>query len=114
MSDDYLKDLLKTHSQRFDDKPWLYFYFEGRICMTCVKGYEIKVLFSNRYYIGTLDGDGLPMCRLSEEYYKSNDAAQKALDDNSYTPRLSVENKYCSGGRSCLFIAADPQSYAMS
>jgi len=68
----------------------------------CMKGYTIKVLSANGYYIGTLDEDGVPMCRLSVEYYKTRADAQKALDDNSFTRRSGVEIDFCTQGKPCF------------
>lgn len=71
--------------------------------MKCSQGYEIKVLKSNAgYYLGTVSEEGLPNCRLSEEYYPNEDAAKNALDNGFYTERESVENLYCNGFISCV------------
>lgn len=67
--------------------------------MKCKKGYELKVLSGNLagYYIGTVDEEG-PYCRLSEEYYKSRDIAQQALDTRAFTVRNAMKVAFCSGG----------------
>lgn len=67
--------------------------------MKCKKGYELKVLSGNLagYYIGTVDEEG-PYYRLSEEYYKSRDIAQQALDTRAFTVRNAMEVAFCSGG----------------
>jgi len=70
--------------------------------LTCVKGLEIKVLKSNMYYIGTLDEDDAPVCRLSAEYYKTSDEARQALDEMSFTRRTGVEIVFCSNGVPCF------------
>jgi len=70
--------------------------------MVCIKGYEVKVLLANSYYIGTLDHDGMPMCRISAEYFKTSAEAQKALDNNSFTRRSGVEIEFCSQGKPCF------------
>jgi len=69
---------------------------------TCIQGYEVKVLSAGGFYIGTMDEDGMPMCRLSVEYYKKREDAQKALDDNSFTRRSGVEIQFCSQGKPCF------------
>lgn len=49
----------------------------------------LEVLRSNAgYYIGTLDDDGAPNTRDSVEYYPTAEAAQEALDNGTYTPRM--------------------------
>jgi hypothetical protein len=64
----------------------------------CVKNCEIKVLRSNAgYYIGTLDEDGFPNCRLSEEYFNTPEEAKAALDTKSFTERIALENEFCRG-----------------
>jgi hypothetical protein len=70
--------------------------------MNCIKGYKIQVLSGNGYYIGTLDNEGLPMCRLSEEYYKKRADAESALNDGTFTQRNCVENDFCSDGQPCI------------
>jgi len=70
--------------------------------ITCIKGYSVKVLSANSYYIGTLDKDGMPMCRLSANYYKTREDAQKALDENSFTRNNGVEIDFCSQGKPCF------------
>lgn len=46
---------------------------------------ELTVLHSNAgYYIGTYDEEG-PVSRESEEYYRTREAAQYALDNNEFT-----------------------------
>jgi hypothetical protein len=71
--------------------------------MTCINGYKVQVLSSvNGYYIGTLDEERMPMCRLTADYFKSRAEAQKALDENSFTRRSGVEIEFCSKGKPCL------------
>ena len=67
--------------------------------MECRKGYELKVLIGSMagYYIGTEDAEG-PYCRLSEEYYKSRQLAQQALDTRAFTVRNAVEVVFCNAG----------------
>ena len=70
--------------------------------MTCINGYKVQVLSANSFYIGTLNEDGMPMCRISAEYYKKRDEAQKALDENSFTRRTGCEIEFCSRGKPCF------------
>lgn len=70
--------------------------------MECKQGFEVKALKSNMAYIGTLDEDGAPNCRCSEEYFKNIADAQKALDGGNFTPRWCMENNYCNKGDGCF------------
>ena len=70
--------------------------------MNCLKGHEIQVLRSYAYYIGTLDAEGLPMCRISEDYYQTKESAQEALDKGSYRHRNCLENSFCTKGLPCF------------
>jgi len=64
----------------------------------CKRGYNVEVLRSNAgYYIGTLDEEGFPNCRLSEEYYKTSEKAEKALENRMFTERESEEIMFCNG-----------------
>ncbi len=66
----------------------------------CKKGFEVKVLCSNFHYIGTLDKDGTPNCRISA-YYKNAELAQHDLHFQTFTHRLCCENDFCSGELGC-------------
>lgn len=66
----------------------------------CKKGFEVKVLCSNLYYIGTLDEEGMPNCRISV-YYKNAELAQHALLFPTFTRRHCMENDFCSGESGC-------------
>ena len=71
---------------------------DARKC--CVAGKEIQVVKSYAgYYIGTWE-DG-PNCRLSVEYFKSEEEAEEALKNGRFTPRICEENLFCAGGK-CL------------
>jgi len=73
-----------------------------RIDVMCNKGFDIKVLKSNAgCYIGTLDHDGSPYCRLTD-YFESERAAQAALDSGNAVIRKAVEIEYCSKNNRCL------------
>ena len=78
---------------------------ERMVGMVCIKGYEVKVLSANSYYIGTLSNDGMPMCRLSADYFRTKAEAQKALDSNSFTCRNGVEIEFCSQDKPCFHYA---------
>lgn len=71
--------------------------------MKCKKGYTVQVLSGNLagFYIGTVDEDGFPYCRLSEEYYPTREAGTDSLKKQSYTIRRCVENEFCSGNGDC-------------
>lgn len=69
---------------------------EGLICR---KGYEIKALKSGAgYYLGTVDEDGLPYCRISIEYAKTEEEAKKLLCDRTY----AMEVQFCNEGKGCF------------
>jgi len=70
--------------------------------ITCSQGHTVEVLSANGYYIGTLDEYGMPMCKLSVEYYKTIEDAQKALDEKSFTRRNGAEIDFCSQGKPCF------------
>lgn len=70
--------------------------------MKCVKGCTIEVLHSGAgYYLGTLDEEGLPNCRISTNYVKSREEDGKLFPD-----RNSMENMYCCNGVGCLNVRA--------
>lgn len=73
--------------------------------MICTEGNKVEVLQSTKgYYIGTRDiyYDEGPYCRISEEYYSSQELAEEALSSKSYTERACVENSLCNGGHGCI------------
>jgi hypothetical protein len=71
--------------------------------MTCINGYKLEVLSSAAgYYIGTLEDNRIPMCRISAGYYKSYEEVQEALEENTFTRRNSVEIAFCSKGQPCF------------
>lgn len=66
--------------------------------MKCKKGYEIKCLKSAAgYYIGTLDNDGFPNCRISG-YFKE-EVEPKVF---RMTRMDAMENQFCHGYSSCI------------
>ena len=68
--------------------------------MKCIKGYEVKPLKSAAgYYIGTLDNEGFPNCRISYGYAESEEAAKLLLLDRQIG---CIENEACNGGAGCF------------
>lgn len=67
--------------------------------MNCRKGYELKPYKSAAgWYVGTRDEDGCPYCRISEQYYKTQDDCQRAMNAKTYIVRQSFETDACCGG----------------
>lgn len=66
----------------------------------CKRGFTIQVLRSGAgYYLGTLDKDGCPYCRISTGYSKTYDDALKELKcDRTY----ASETLWCNGGTGCF------------
>ena len=64
----------------------------------CKKGYEVKPFkcFSG-WYLGTMDPEGGPNCRLSQSYAKTAKEAEK-LDLMRCN---AMENQFCAGGEGC-------------
>lgn len=68
--------------------------------MKCKKGYEIQVLKSAAgFYLGTLDEDGLPNCRISSAY-ATNEEDAKTLPMTRQTG--CIENEFCNSGTGCF------------
>lgn len=79
--------------------------------MKCVRNSEVKIMKSGAgYYLGTEFFDRytnamLPWCRLSEQYWRTAEEAQKALLENDFTERKCIENIFCLKSccsKSCL------------
>lgn len=69
--------------------------------MKCIKGYEVGPQRSAAgYYMGTVDEDGLPNCRISTEYAKTAEQA-KELPLNRQN---CDENRFCNGCGRCFPI----------
>ena len=67
--------------------------------MKCVKGYEVEPLRSAAgYYMGTLDEDGCPNCRLSSTYAKTAEQAKSLPLDR----QNAMENAFCNGCGRCF------------
>lgn len=70
--------------------------------MKCMRGYDVKPLKSAAgYYIGTLDEDGFPNCRISSEYAKTEEEACSLLLDRQTN---CIENDFCNGGKGCFLV----------
>lgn len=65
----------------------------------CKRGLVVKPLRSAAgYYIGTLDEEGFPNCRISNQYAKTaKDAESLALDRQT-----AEENVFCNGCGKCF------------
>jgi hypothetical protein len=74
--------------------------------MKCFQGLEIEVLKSSAgFYIGTIDDEGFPYCRLGMEYYYTKLGAFNDLMNLSFTCRYwADEVAACSDGK-CLINA---------
>lgn len=71
--------------------------------MKCKKGYEVKPLKSAAgWYVGTLDPEGFPNCRITTKYAKSEEDARNLL----FLDRQigCVENEFCNGGSGCFNV----------
>ena len=65
----------------------------------CKKGFEVQAMRSAAgYYLGTRDGEGFPQCRISTEYAKTAEQAEKILIPDRQN---AMENCYCNGGCGC-------------
>lgn len=52
------------------------------------ENFELQVLQSAAgYYLGTLDKDGLPYSRESQQYFPDEDTARKALETGTFIQR---------------------------
>ena len=70
--------------------------------MKCVKGYEVQPLRSAAgYYMGTLDDEGFPNCRLSSGYAKTAEKA-KELPLDRQGGYMAPENEFCNGCGRCF------------
>jgi hypothetical protein len=56
----------------------------------CGKALQIRVMRTAAgWYIGTANDDGTPCSRESNEYFRSQDAAQDALDTGNWTQKIN-------------------------
>lgn len=69
---------------------------------TCRRGHEIQVLKSGAgYYIGTVDEEGFPYCRISAGYSKTAEGCKDLVEDRAY----AMEIWFCNGNKGCLNCA---------
>ena len=71
--------------------------------MKCKKGYEIKCFKSAAgYYLGTVDEEGFPNCRISGYFEKPVEFNKSKI---CYLTRMdAMENQFCHGYTSCLNV----------
>lgn len=69
--------------------------------MKCIKGFEVQALKSAAgYYIGTVDSDGFPNCRITSDYAKTEEEAKYLLPLDRQTG--CIENEFCNKGKGCF------------
>ena len=67
--------------------------------MKCAKGYEIKPLKSAAgWYLGTVDVNGFPNCRLTSNYAPTKEDALRLFMDR----QMASENEFCNDGCGCI------------
>ncbi len=60
----------------------------GKLAQTAGRSFPLQVCRSAAgFYIGTLDEDGLPCSRESQEYWRREEQAQAALDHRLWTQK---------------------------
>ena len=73
--------------------------------MKCVRGFKVEALKSAAgWYIGTVDENGFPNCRISISYYGSKEEAEKMIKEG-FAIKDYGENEFCfkmAGGVSCF------------
>lgn len=68
--------------------------------MKCKKGYEVKPLRCGAgWYVGTLDNEGYPNCRITTEYAASEELAKLLILDRQIG---CMENEFCNYGKGCF------------
>lgn len=68
--------------------------------MICRKGYEVKPLRSAcGWYMGTVTEEGYPNCRISTQYAKTEQDAEKLPLDRQTS---CIENEFCNCGKGCF------------
>ena len=66
---------------------------------TCKKGLKVEPLRSAAgYYMGTVDEEGFPNCKLSSAYAKTAKDAEKLSLDR----QIADENVFCNGCGNCF------------
>lgn len=68
--------------------------------MKCYRGYEVQPLKtpSGLWYMGTVNEEGLPNCRISTGYAKTKEAAKELPLDRQDV----MENVFCNGYGHCF------------
>lgn len=67
--------------------------------MKCIKGFDVQVLHSpNGFYMGAVDCDGNPICRLSSKHERSREKAKSLVLDR----QGDKENIQCNGCGKCF------------
>lgn len=67
--------------------------------MKCKEGYEVQALRSAAgYYLGTLDEDQCPNCRISNRYTRTAKEAENLIADRMH----AGENVFCNGNGNCF------------
>lgn len=67
--------------------------------MKCIKGYEVEPQRSAAgYYMGTVDEEGFPNCRISTGYAKTAGQARELPLDR----QNCEENRFCNGCGMCF------------
>lgn len=70
--------------------------------MKCKKGYEVKPMKSPAgWYMGTVDENGCPNCRISRQYAKTEELAEKLPLDRQTN---CMENDFCNSNGNCFKI----------
>ena len=68
--------------------------------MKCKRGFDVKPIRSAAgYYIGTLDNEGFPNCRISSEYAETEESAVMLPLDRQIG---CMENEFCNEGKGCF------------
>jgi hypothetical protein len=76
----------------------------------CRNNKKVQVLESGAgFYIGTLDEDGCPYCRISTTYYETSEQAQSALNSREFIERECAENIFCNGTIGMCFVSYMPK-----
>jgi len=70
--------------------------------LVCKKGYTIQALKSAAgWYLGTVDDQGFPNCRISTGYAETEDDAVNLEMDRQVG---CIENEYCNKGTGCFVV----------
>lgn len=67
--------------------------------MKCIKGYEVEPQRSGAgYYMGTVNEEQMPNCRLTTQYAKKREDAKNLPLDRQH----ATENAFCNGCGKCF------------